>query len=543
MRLSVVLGEWLDRPIDADLAVAVEADRLGYPEVWIGEMAKLDAPAWPPLVVARTRQIEPCLGPLAVTVRSPAQIALAVGHGRRDRPARRTSPSARRATSSPAGTGAPRAGAADRAGDGDRTSVRALLAGERVDGFRLRQPPDGATVTVAAFGPRAVGDRRRGRPDGAQHGDGRGRRRAWPPSHPNTAVWLAAAVDPTPEERRWLTLGYVGYLAAPGYGEMFADRRLRRARGVRPHPAPSPRSSPRASPTSCSTPSPSSAIEADGPRAASTPTPPPASPRSASSSPRSTPRPAAAPSRPWPPALPDPSVCCYPSVCCGASRQQTLGGSEHSDRRSEGGGVDGLAEEEAAERLVQLRGDLQVLGRDVGVALAALQHVGAVDAGAAGERERRVGDLGRPRRGVDAGQADPDARRHADAVAGHRRSHARPTSSWRNARAERSAASARASSICVYGLWASVFDENSGRLPSARATSSSSGPPADAQADRGDAGGEQREVREPASGTSSVGRAVRTAGSCGRAARRRRRPRSPATPCRAGPTCTTCRGT
>jgi alkanesulfonate monooxygenase SsuD/methylene tetrahydromethanopterin reductase-like flavin-dependent oxidoreductase (luciferase family) len=40
--------------------------------------------------------------------------------------------------------------------------------------------------------------------------------------HANTAVWLAAAIDPTPEERRWMTLGYVGYLAAPGYGEMFA---------------------------------------------------------------------------------------------------------------------------------------------------------------------------------------------------------------------------------------------------------------------------------------------------------------------------------
>ena len=40
VRLSVVLGEWLDRPIEADLEVAVAADRLGYGEVWIGEMAK-----------------------------------------------------------------------------------------------------------------------------------------------------------------------------------------------------------------------------------------------------------------------------------------------------------------------------------------------------------------------------------------------------------------------------------------------------------------------------------------------------------------------
>ena len=59
---SVVLGEWLDRPIEADLAVAVEADRLGYREVWIGEMAKLDAPAMAAAIVARTTQIEPSSG-------------------------------------------------------------------------------------------------------------------------------------------------------------------------------------------------------------------------------------------------------------------------------------------------------------------------------------------------------------------------------------------------------------------------------------------------------------------------------------------------
>ena len=36
-------------------------------------------------------------------------------------------------------------------------------------------------------------------------------------------MWLAAAVDPTDKERRWLCAGYVGYLPAPGYGEMFAE--------------------------------------------------------------------------------------------------------------------------------------------------------------------------------------------------------------------------------------------------------------------------------------------------------------------------------
>lgn len=220
MRLTVVLGEWLDRPIQADLDVALAADRLGYGEVWIGEMAKLDAPATAAAIVARTEQIEPCLGPLAVTVRSPAQIALAVATvaatGRRTHVALGTSSGAVARWH-----GRSRAGAADRLATATR-DVRALLAGERVDGFRLRQPPDGSTVTVAAFGARAV--------EVAASADRMvlnmvtvAATKRLAPQHPNTAVWLAAAVDPTPDERRWMALGYVGYLGAPGYAEMFEE--------------------------------------------------------------------------------------------------------------------------------------------------------------------------------------------------------------------------------------------------------------------------------------------------------------------------------
>lgn len=236
MRLSVVLGEWLDRPIDADLAVAVEADRLGYGEVWIGEMAKLDAPAMAAAVVARTTQIEPVLGPLAVTVRSPAQIALATATvaatGRRTHVALGTSSHvvARWHGRDRHGASARLASATD--------DVRALLAGERIDGFRLRQPPDGATVTVAAFGERAVAiaaaaDRM---VLNMVTVDAAARLAA---HHPNTAAWLAVAVDPTADERRWMALGYVGYLGAPGYGEMFDDAgfgELVAFARTRPHP-------------------------------------------------------------------------------------------------------------------------------------------------------------------------------------------------------------------------------------------------------------------------------------------------------------------
>ena len=218
MRLTVVLGEWLDRPIDADLDVAVMADRLGYPELWIGEMAKFDAPAIAATIVGRTAAIEPCLGPLAVTVRTPAQIALAAATvaagGRPCHVALGTSSSVVARWH-----GTSRAGAAARLAS-TTGHVRRLLDGERVDGFRLRQPPEESTVTVAAFGEKAVAaaetaDRMvLNMVTVAAASDLAAR-------HPRTAVWLAAAVDPTPEERRWMSLGYVGYLGAAGYSTMF----------------------------------------------------------------------------------------------------------------------------------------------------------------------------------------------------------------------------------------------------------------------------------------------------------------------------------
>lgn len=220
VRLTVVLGEWLDAPIDADLAVAIEADRLGYEQVWIGEAAKLDAPAMAATIVACTTRIEPVLGPLAVTVRSPVQIALAAS----------TVAAAGRRTHVALGTssdvvakwhGRGRAGAAVML-EASTRDVRTLIDGGRVNGFRLREPLTGTTLTVAAFGPRAAA--------AAANADrmvlnmvtaATARRLA--ALHLNTAVWLAASIDPTDEERRWLSRGYVGYLPAPGYGEMFAE--------------------------------------------------------------------------------------------------------------------------------------------------------------------------------------------------------------------------------------------------------------------------------------------------------------------------------
>ncbi len=219
MRLSVVLGEWLDRPIDADLAVAIEADRLGYPELWIGEMAKLDAPAMAAAVVARTERIEPCLGPLAVTVRSPVQIALATATvaatGRRTHVALGTSSDvvARwhgrdryRAAASPARWRRPRSARCSTA-----TASTTSGCASRRRSRRSRSPRSGGSpIEIAAAADRMVLNMVTAKAAAE-----------FAAQHHNTAVWLAAAVDPTAEERRWLRRGYVGYLRAPGYAEMF----------------------------------------------------------------------------------------------------------------------------------------------------------------------------------------------------------------------------------------------------------------------------------------------------------------------------------
>ena len=221
VRLSVVLGQWLDRSLQSDLELAFAADRLGYDQLWVPEMAKSDAPAMASITACRTDRIELVLGPLAVTVRSPVQIAIAL----------QTVAATGRAVHVALGTssdtvarwhGRSRAGAAD-ALERALIDVRALLAGDRVNGFRLSQPPaDKPTITVAAFGPRAL-----------EIASGADRMvlnmvtvtaaQRLAAHHPNTAAWLCAAIDPTEEERRWLTRGFVGYLAAPGYSEMFID--------------------------------------------------------------------------------------------------------------------------------------------------------------------------------------------------------------------------------------------------------------------------------------------------------------------------------
>jgi len=121
--------------------------------------------------------------------------------------------------------------------------VRTLLAGGKAEldgevistrGFRLRTAPAGSGLTIAAFGRGAVkvAARHADRmvinlvtPKSAArlvqmlHDECRVAGRAVPP----VAAWVAAVVDPSAPGVEQLRRGLVGYMSAPGYGEMFAE--------------------------------------------------------------------------------------------------------------------------------------------------------------------------------------------------------------------------------------------------------------------------------------------------------------------------------
>ncbi|HEX6342455.1 LLM class F420-dependent oxidoreductase [Umezawaea sp.] len=243
MSVGVVLPYWLDRPDGEAVDIAVEADRLGFGTLWIGEMATFDAFALATAIGSRTTGIRLRVGPLAAGVRGPVALALGLSSvaALTGRPA-----DLALGASSPAIVAGwhdrPWAGAAARMRETVR-AVRPLLAGRRIDvdgehvrahGFRLRTPVPEATVSVAAFGPamlrvaaeeadevvlnlvtpeqvtrvRRVVDEHAARADR-------------PP--PRLAVWVTAAVDPGPDALRQVSEQLALYLRAPGYAEVFVE--------------------------------------------------------------------------------------------------------------------------------------------------------------------------------------------------------------------------------------------------------------------------------------------------------------------------------
>ncbi|WP_433086508.1 LLM class F420-dependent oxidoreductase [Dactylosporangium sp. CA-052675] len=231
MSIEISLGLWQDRPAAEALDTARLAGEHGFPAVWIGEMATYDAfalaSAAGPLLPAATRLV---LGPFAVAVRDPMMVAMGAAS---------VAALTGRAVSVALGTSSPvvveqwhgrsRAGSA-RALDESARAVRALLAGERVGGYRLRLPPVPGELVVAAFGPRAVAT-------AARHADRMVLNLLDPPTAGDLVTQLAAAAGgPRPRVAAWapaaigtdlaaayeqLRRGVVGYLAAPGYAEMF----------------------------------------------------------------------------------------------------------------------------------------------------------------------------------------------------------------------------------------------------------------------------------------------------------------------------------
>ena len=259
MKFSVVTPLWQDRAPGENLAIAQLADRQGFEELWIGEMATYDAFAFATAVTLKTQDIQLTVGPLAVAARTPMTIAMGVAS---------VADLGDRQTNVALGAsslvvveewhGREHAHSATRL-DETAQILRTLLDGEKAAfsgkqatcrGYRLRLAAPQSSITIAAFAPGAVraAARRADRmllnmvtPSSLERlrlqlaGEAQLCQR----NMPRVAVWLPCALDPKPEAVDQLKRAVVGYLAAPGYGEMmmeagFAD--LVSYARTRPHP-------------------------------------------------------------------------------------------------------------------------------------------------------------------------------------------------------------------------------------------------------------------------------------------------------------------
>jgi probable F420-dependent oxidoreductase len=230
----VVLPFWLDRPAGEAIDVALEADRLGFHELWIGEMLHFDAFALAGALAARTR-LTLCVGPLAAGVRDPVSLARGVASVAvlGDRPARLAL-----GASTPAvvdGWHGRRWGEEPQRMAHVVGEVRRLLAGERSHRrFRSALGPQPSHITIAGFGPRMIrvaaewGDRvvvNLVTPDQARRIRRQVADAATATDHVEPAVtaWVVAALEPGPGTRGQLSAQLALYLGAPGYAAMFEE--------------------------------------------------------------------------------------------------------------------------------------------------------------------------------------------------------------------------------------------------------------------------------------------------------------------------------
>lgn len=242
-RIEAALPFWLDRPDAEAVDIAREVHEAGLGGLWVGEMATFDAFALATAIGVRTPGLRLNIGPLPISVRNPAGLALGAS-------------SVAALTGARVGIALGASSPAIVTGWHDREwlhsaarmretieCLRRLLSGERSEyegyvlrskGFRLRHPLPGASIAVGVFGsrmtrlaaeladelvlnlatPARVAAVRRQVDEWAADA---GR------TPPHLTVWVPVAVDPGEASHRQLAGQLAVYLAPPGYGEMFSD--------------------------------------------------------------------------------------------------------------------------------------------------------------------------------------------------------------------------------------------------------------------------------------------------------------------------------
>ena len=241
--IEAVLPFWLDRPDPEAMEIADAVNAAGIGGLWIGEMATFDAFALATAIGMRAPGMGLRVGPLPISVRTPASIALGT-----------SSVAAITGAQVDVALGASSpfivSGWHDRDWSHSASRMREaieclrpILRGERGDydgrfvrchGFRLRNPLPHSRIGVGAFGPSMVkvsaeladevvlnlaSPQRvsQVREQIEQHAAAAGR------MPPHVTVWVPVGVRPGPAALRQLAGQVAVYLAPPGYGEMFCE--------------------------------------------------------------------------------------------------------------------------------------------------------------------------------------------------------------------------------------------------------------------------------------------------------------------------------
>ena len=242
-RIEAALPFWLDRPDTEAVDIAHEAWEAGLEGLWVGEMATYDSFSLATAIAARAPGMRLNIGPLPISVRAPAGIALGASS---------IASLTGSQVSVALGASSPMIVTGWHGRDWNHCVtrmreaidvLRPMLAGRRSDyngellsshGFRLRHPLPSARIAVGAFGddmvrlaaihadevvlnlatPARVAQVRE-RIDGYAAAADRER--------PHLTVWVPSAVDPAEQTWRQVAGQIAVYLRPPGYGEMFAD--------------------------------------------------------------------------------------------------------------------------------------------------------------------------------------------------------------------------------------------------------------------------------------------------------------------------------